>query len=35
MLDKTYQPAEVEAKHDRQWEAGGYFAADPDPARTP
>ena len=32
MLDKTYRPAEVEARHDRLWEAGGYFkpVADPD-----
>jgi valyl-tRNA synthetase len=32
MLDKTYRPAEVEARHDRSWEAGGYFkpVADPD-----
>ena len=25
MLDKTYRPAEVEAKHDRLWQEGGYF----------
>ncbi|HSA79689.1 MAG TPA: valine--tRNA ligase [Geminicoccaceae bacterium] len=32
MLDKTYRPADVEARHDRWWEAGGYFrpVADPD-----
>jgi valyl-tRNA synthetase len=35
MLDKTYDPAQVEAKHDRKWQAGGYFAPDPDPARQP
>ena len=32
MLDKTYRPAEVEARQDRLWQAGGCFrpAADPD-----
>ncbi len=35
MLDKTYQPAEVEARHDRQWEAGGHFRPSPDPERAP
>jgi valyl-tRNA synthetase len=32
MLDKTYRPAEIEAKFDRRWQEGGYFApvADPD-----
>ncbi len=32
MLDKTYRPAEVEARWDRSWQAGGFFrpAADPD-----
>ncbi|MDF2780484.1 MAG: valine--tRNA ligase, partial [Geminicoccaceae bacterium] len=32
MLDKTYRPAEVEARWDRLWQAGGFFrpAADPD-----
>ncbi|MBI1206000.1 MAG: valine--tRNA ligase [Azospirillum sp.] len=29
MLDKTYRPAEVEAKHYAAWEASGAFAADP------
>ncbi|MEO5372751.1 MAG: valine--tRNA ligase [Alphaproteobacteria bacterium] len=28
MLDKTYRPAEVEAKHYRRWEESGAFAAD-------
>ena len=32
MLDKTYRPAEVEARHDRLWEAGGYFRPAADPA---
>jgi valyl-tRNA synthetase len=27
MLDKTYRPGEVEAKHYRQWEASGAFSA--------
>jgi valyl-tRNA synthetase len=26
MLDKTYRPAEIEAKFDRLWQQGGYFA---------
>jgi valyl-tRNA synthetase len=26
MLDKTYRPAEIEAKFDRLWQEGGYFA---------
>ncbi|MDH3770497.1 MAG: class I tRNA ligase family protein, partial [Nitrospirota bacterium] len=29
MLDKTYRPAEIEVKHDRAWEEGGYFAPNP------
>ncbi len=29
MLDKTYRPAEVEAKHYDAWEKSGAFAADP------
>ncbi len=28
MLEKTYRPAEVEAKHYEQWEKSGAFAAD-------
>ena len=35
MLDKTYRPAEVEARLDRLWEAGGYFRPSPDPERPP
>ena len=27
MLDKTYRPSEVEAKHYGQWESAGDFAA--------
>jgi valyl-tRNA synthetase len=29
MLEKTFNPAEVEAKHYSRWEQGGYFACDP------
>ena len=29
MLDKTYSPAEVEAKHYDAWEKSGAFAANP------
>jgi len=35
MLDKTYQPAEVEPRHDRLWEEQGHFKANPDPGRAP
>ncbi|HEV7368987.1 valine--tRNA ligase [Arenibaculum sp.] len=28
MLDKTYRPGDVEAKHYQQWEASGAFSAD-------
>jgi valyl-tRNA synthetase len=35
MLDKTYRPAEIEARHDRLWEAGGYFRPAADPAAEP
>src|SRR6202790_3666361 len=35
MLDKTYRPAEVEAKFYAIWEASGAFAADPGSARPP
>jgi valyl-tRNA synthetase len=31
MLDKTFNPAEVEARHDRNWEAGGHFRPSEDP----
>ena len=30
MLDKTYRPAEVEAKFYRIWEESGAFAAHPE-----
>jgi valyl-tRNA synthetase len=33
MLDKTYRPAEVEAKYDRLWEAREHFRPSPDPGR--
>ncbi|WP_343562699.1 valine--tRNA ligase [Kiloniella sp. b19] len=29
MLDKTFNPAEIEAKHYTQWEQSGAFSADP------
>jgi len=29
MLEKTFNPAEVEAKHYSRWEQGGYFTCDP------
>jgi len=35
MLDKTYVPAEVEARHDRAWEEGGYFRPSSDPNARP
>ncbi len=35
MLDKTYRPAEVEAKHYARWEAAGAFAAHPDSEAAP
>ncbi len=35
MLDKTYQPAAVEARLYALWEASGVFAADPDSGRPP
>ena len=27
MLEKTFTPADVEARHYARWEQGGYFAA--------
>jgi len=30
MLDKTYSPGDVEAKHYARWEAAGDFACDPE-----
>ena len=35
MLDKTYRPAEVEAKLYRAWEEGGGFGCAPDSNRRP
>ena len=35
MLDKTYQPSEVEPRHDRLWEESGHFKADQDPSKDP
>src|SRR4030081_2941182 len=35
MLDKTYRPAEVEAKFYAIWEASGAFPADPGAAKPP
>ena len=35
MLEKTYDPASVEAKHYAQWEQSGAFAADPGGAKDP
>jgi len=35
MLDKTYSPAEVEAKHYDAWEKSGAFAANPDSDAQP
>jgi valyl-tRNA synthetase len=35
MLDKTYRPKEVEAKHYASWEGTGAFAAGGEPSRQP
>jgi valyl-tRNA synthetase len=35
MLEKTFRPAEVEAKHYARWEQGGYFACNPDSPAQP
>jgi valyl-tRNA synthetase len=35
MLDKTYNPAEIEARHYRAWEEGGAFASDVASNRRP
>ncbi len=35
MLDKTYRPGEVEARHYADWEASGAFSADPTSSRPP
>ncbi|MCC7046127.1 MAG: class I tRNA ligase family protein, partial [Alphaproteobacteria bacterium] len=35
MLDKTYKPAEIEARHYQEWESGGAFASDVASNRQP
>ena len=35
MLEKTFRPAEVEAKHYAKWEQSGAFSAQPDSDRAP
>src|SRR5262249_17711427 len=35
MLEKTFNPAEVEARHYARWEQGGYFAAHPESPAIP
>jgi valyl-tRNA synthetase len=35
MLDKTYRPAEIEAKFDRLWQERGHFAPSPDQDARP
>jgi valyl-tRNA synthetase len=35
MLDKTYQPAAIEARRYKSWERSGSFAADPDSDKPP
>jgi valyl-tRNA synthetase len=35
MLEKTFNPAEVEAKHYARWEQGGYFACNPESEAAP
>jgi valyl-tRNA synthetase len=35
MLEKTFNSAEVEAKHYARWEQGGYFACDPSSPAQP
>ena len=35
MLDKTYRPAEIEAKFDRLWQESGLFAPSDDPDARP
>jgi valyl-tRNA synthetase len=35
MLDKTYKPAEIEARHYRAWESAGAFASDAASNRVP
>jgi valyl-tRNA synthetase len=35
MLDKTFSPAEIEARHYAAWEASGAFHGRPEPGRAP
>ena len=35
MIDKTFQPSEIEDKHYKKWEESGAFAANPDGNATP
>jgi valyl-tRNA synthetase len=35
MLDKTYEPAAMEARHYQRWEASAAFAAEPDSNKRP
>ncbi len=35
MLDKTYRPAEVEARQYRLWQEGGWFGPNADPTAPP
>src|ERR1700731_4821057 len=35
MLEKTFQPGPIEAKHYRRWEDSGAFAAHPNSPATP
>jgi valyl-tRNA synthetase len=35
MLDKTFEPAAIEARHYTRWEASGGFACDPDSPKRP
>ena len=34
-LEKTYEPADVEGRHYRNWMEKGYFHAEPDPEKEP
>src|SRR5215469_9137773 len=35
MLEKTFNPAEVEARHYARWEEGGYFVSHPESQAIP
>src|SRR5499427_8769912 len=35
MLEKTFNPAEVEARHYARWEKGGYFVSHPESQAIP